>query len=1468
MENKESPSRLSYILGEIPQNKDTINESENSEEPSDTNVRTSILTQENSVVSIPIALQQVIDLQNEQLGITDTELNRNSINIANKYDNPKPRKRRRTHSTSFAPSSPSKLALPSLDMMETRFVPENTTNNSHINQRSPPSDGMCNADNDGTNLEIGKSSVNSNDDTSHFSLNQGTINTITISDASRQENNQRLYHQGSGQFYTLTNDSVPSFHISTNVFDSPIEFFDRVSDLGQKYGCIKLAFIDDKLADNTPSITSTTLNFDDFSFKCRTQKLASNAEINKHALIFYYSLYEFYTNKATDKFDNNGLPLVNGKPFNLYALFRAVQSNGGFERVQKHNFWPIVTKEINFKKLNEEQLSVEQLYKKYLLDFEKSRYNTGKANISSDTKNEIKTVYELDGIGTDYSRIRDIKVAKHLRSSNNISSKSQFTSDQWQSWFPLYDDDKYTDASSINCKMKDYFSLSQHIFEELLNQYTDVFPTDFNHTRTVSLDQFERLYFDVLASKNIDLNIYGAANLSSTIHKITSSNSKITEKGLAKDLDRWNLAKVPLDCDSSLKFLNLDKGNYTSSKYSVGMTFSTSGWSVSDSFLPCVDYQHLGSAKVWYVVPPEDFEKFEEYLYKVSTDLQSDRNDSKLGEQISHDPFFDKSDLFYMYESSIKNILDDSNRLTTYKDFQLIDIEKSSASPLLLSNLQINPEILREQGIRVYRICQDAGSYVFQYPKCFTSTVGTDFHFSESAYFIPKSFSFEYLEFGSNWLASQNFLPGIDYYSFLINIVQYSKDNYLIERARRMLVPLVDKEMLERSQVFKCFPYLESISNKFDFISDYSLKNTGFSKVVVKYENTSMVLSLSEFLHYVKFSENNTSSLFGVSLKQIHVTVHLYYYNSFFPSLLSQRKNSMNSLDIGDPLLDMTLEEKVAMTLVERYDNERVPLNILEDLLRETKVYDDYYYVIRDLIEQSYSLLNRWKELWIELSVTINAVKPNLEAFEKNPLATLNEPQSSKVIAKLNDLVKDMSKSSVTFPELEYSLQLYRTYQEFKGVVANAVASNKLKLMEKAYLESFEIPLDHKHCQLLIHSICRFKWSDIYYELFVSFDVSEALIAKSLTFLYDFMNYGLIYCQKDDMPKLIKVRERLLLCQQIFKEMESIIISSKRGESVSIKNINYIVDQIDKERLPIPTNLKKTLLMISDCISATNAEQNPLITLMSGNKSYVEIMDDYIRSNSTESFNYISKFNGSVQDKRISIKDAKGKATLVDRVADYKAWHSDMRRITYNQSITAIFKSAKKTLDLLNDKYISPGIEQPSEDVRYCFCRAGEGKTMIECDICKEWYHVECVGGKGWTLNSNTDNSIFVCTICDINGNTVIHKPDTVNFGDLKRSVITTLYLDVIPDKRFLQQYFELFKIALVFRNSMFQALFKDGEIDKDVPISLVKYYLRKAEISKVEFIDLVGPLKRYCHTIDKQKFESFKEKKLSIMTV
>ena len=46
----------------------------------------------------------------------------------------------------------------------------------------------------------------------------------------------------------------------------------------------------------------------------------------------------------------------------------------------------------------------------------------------------------------------------------------------------------------------------------------------------------------------------------------------------------------------------------------IAMLFSAFGWHNEDAYLYSVNYQHIGASKVWYGVPGEAAEQFEDFL--------------------------------------------------------------------------------------------------------------------------------------------------------------------------------------------------------------------------------------------------------------------------------------------------------------------------------------------------------------------------------------------------------------------------------------------------------------------------------------------------------------------------------------------------------------------------------------------------------------------------------------------------------------------------------------------------------------------------------------------------------------------------------------------------------------------------------------------------------------------------------------
>ncbi|KAI8333546.1 JmjC domain, hydroxylase-domain-containing protein [Chlamydoabsidia padenii] len=54
------------------------------------------------------------------------------------------------------------------------------------------------------------------------------------------------------------------------------------------------------------------------------------------------------------------------------------------------------------------------------------------------------------------------------------------------------------------------------------------------------------------------------------------------------------------------------------------------------------------------------------------------------------------------------------------------------------------------------------------------------------------------------------------------------------------------------------------------------------------------------------------------------------------------------------------------------------------------------------------------------------------------------------------------------------------------------------------------------------------------------------------------------------------------------------------------------------------------------------------------------------------------------------------------------------------------------------------GQDDDDDDGRFCICREGEFGYMVQCDMCEEWYHGECVN-----INKIKPKAYYTCPVCD-----------------------------------------------------------------------------------------------------------------------
>lgn len=96
-----------------------------------------------------------------------------------------------------------------------------------------------------------------------------------------------------------------------------------------------------------------------------------------------------------------------------------------------------------------------------------------------------------------------------------------------------------------------------------------------------------------------------------------------------------------------------------------------------------------------------------------------------------------------------------------------------------------------------------------------------------------------------------------------------------------------------------------------------------------------------------------------------------------------------------------------------------------------------------------------------------------------------------------------------------------------------------------------------------------------------------------------------------------------------------------------------------------------------------------------------------------------------------------------------------MFSISNNDTLVVVLRDRKVVKQYINDeKYQQKQIQEKIKQVknkhrrkRYCICKEGidDGSTMIECSVCKDWFHCRCVNVVD---NTDYDNIDFSCQDC------------------------------------------------------------------------------------------------------------------------
>lgn len=1361
--------------------------------------------------------------------------------------------------------------------------------------------------------EIVKSESSSSNNPALNSYNQTKQRSVAPFDLEQVQNTKllsapnciavRTFHEKSGLYYHISQEGVPVFYVTRLQVPDPVVFYEMIEDLGSHYGCIKLQFCDEngsKVYNSRQSWSKFGFNTEQFGFKARTQCLNSSKVKKSHILDFHKQLYRYHTQFKGSPRSINKTPSIDKRTLDLYRLWKCVQLRGGYEEVCQKKLWAQIGRELGYsgRIMSSLSTSLRSAYVKILLDFEIHQKEVGKRSQTDDSNDQPKSclitrpaskhsecraldeVYEVVSSASELTMMRDVKLMKGYSTNFDLLTENKVGLTQWneetlpgydftlwQTGTETYDAKVYENKSSPVYNLKQYHEKSQRHLQDIEKKYACIIPELLSNPNDLPQQRFEELFYHILSDTNSSHEVDTGLNLTSTLHGFSYPHLSKDKSDLKHAIDAWNLDNLPLHEKSLLQFMELDMGNYTRTTVDIGMLFSVQGWRIDGNFLPSIDYNHLGSSKLWYVIPPEDLEKFEELILTINSKMSANFDDHSVEENFEDG--FKKSEFYKCYvetyqSTSVRNSLRRSNLHELIGNE--VDLSLSNKLPI---DLQITPDTIRRHGIRLYKVAQECGSYIFKFPKTYSSNVASGFYVSEHANFAPASWLKHIIE-GSIWLQDNGFLPGLQPFQFLMNIILNSKDGALVGTSRDNLKDAVTKELQNRARIREILGSDNMIINRFDYISDLSMKATGCSKIILADEADCISVSAEEFLDRVEKKEDGKWYIFGRSIggnDSLSIDLHIYYSDELLESIYSKNDGDATSCENRASFGAAKVSDELNNLINARFDGKRVPIDSLKQLASKVDISSAAFSSIRGALNYAETLILDSKDV---LNNTGNESHSAVEfdigkGFNLFELPISQEGYDAELLQILH---KKLQKCSVEFPEMQQVLNLCENVLDFQSKAKEALRTRNLLQLKDAYIRARSLPIKSKYTAPLVHWICKLKWLEVYDDIFVEGNnrYHEDPSSYSLHLLHSFLKFGIKHCGVENMQKLQKVRSVIIRSQDFMAKISKILKNKRPHSNILIEDIRNILQIVRVENLPLDITFVKSLEEVVDSVDRAKKEMLPLSNLLVTNEVHIDELQKLIDSNSQDAKKLFCNFDGSASDKRIPVTDVMDQKILTKQIKVCKLWMNKVNKICAKSKREKWRRCISECLDMETDKYI-PFSDPSGDKVLYCFCRQRDiGSTMVECEICKEWYHTTCINQGNWKL-PDENNSVFVCPLCSWNEDKPNHDETYADYPTISSLITESLSLKLLPDRKTLADMFHIFSALLAFRHKMIEDLFQDGQFNSSISIHKIKYYLRKIEKSKCDFSNLTLPLKNYCRKLDSETLKSLRDKNTIIVT-
>uniref|UniRef100_A0A669B098 [histone H3]-trimethyl-L-lysine(4) demethylase n=1 Tax=Oreochromis niloticus TaxID=8128 RepID=A0A669B098_ORENI len=1050
----------------------------------------------------------------------------------------------------------------------------------------------------------------------------------------------------------------PVFEPSWEDFSDPLGFINKIRPIAEKTGICKIR----PPQDWQPPFACDVRNF---RFTPRVQRLNELEALTRIKLNFLDQIAKFWELQGS----KIRFPHVERKLLDLYQLSKIVSSEGGFETVCKEKLWSKVASRMGYPPGKGTGSLLRSHYERILYPYE--LFQTGATLTVSGAECCLTAFYIIIGRKTTANQDHFVsqsnavipKTLKIFGASPKMVGLEIVSIDLYlclvcgrgdeEDRLLLCDgcDDSYHtfclvpplqdvpkgDWRCPKCvaeecsKPREAFGFEQAVREYSLQSFgemADHFKSDYFNmpVHMVPTELVEKEFWRLVSSIEEDVIVEYGADISS---KDVGSGFPVRDgkrrlMGDEEDYANsgWNLNNMPVLEQSVLTHINVDISGMKVPWLYVGMCFSSFCWHIEDHWSYSINFLHWGEPKTWYGVPASAAEKLEAVMKKLAPEL-----------------FDSQPDLLH----------------------QLVTI--------------MNPNVLMEHGVPVYRTNQCAGEFVVTFPRAYHSGFNQGYNFAEAVNFCTA----DWLPMGRQCVA---------HYRRLHRYCVFSHEELLCKMA-------ADPESLDVELAAAVFKEMQEMMD----------------------EETKLRQAVQEM--GVLSSELEVFELVPDDERQCYKCKTTCFLSALTCSCSPDR---LVCLHHAKDLCDCPLGDKC---LRYRYDLEEFP-SMLYGVKTRAQSYDTWAKRVTEALAADQK--NKKGLCFIELL-------ENVEDFHERAQVALSDemPDSSKLQALL-DLGSGLDVELPELPRLKQELQQARWLDEVRATLAEPHRVT-LELMKRLIDSGVGLAPHHAVEKAMA-------------ELQEILTVSERWEDKARACLQARPRHSMATLESivlearnipAYLPNILALREAL----QKAKEWTSKVEAIQNGSSYAY--LDQLESLLARGR-SIPVRLDPLAQVESQVAAARAWRERTART--------------FLKKNSTYTLLQVGLY-GNSKSKRKRVKELMEKERGgfdPDTLSDLEENHEEVRDPS---TVVAAFKAKEqKEVESIHSlraaNLAKMAMADRIEEVKFCLCRKTASGFMLQCELCKDWFHGACVPlpktgsqkkiGVNW--QSNSKDSKFLCPLC------------------------------------------------------------------------------------------------------------------------